>query len=66
MRQPELVPDNTLAALYALTARLTQMLAEAEALHVRLVKARVANVWPELRSPSVYRLAPSADARTTL
>ena len=40
--------EKTLAEIHALTARLTALLQEAEALRARVGKARGANVWPDV------------------
>ena len=56
MDRPEDEIDETLAEIHALTARLTALLREAEALRARVAKARGANVWPYV--PPRFWLAP--------
>ena len=48
MEHLELVSDNTVAGLNALTAQLTAMLQEAEALRARVIKAGASNLWPSV------------------
>ena len=57
MERLELVSDNTVAELHALTARLTAMLQEAEALRARVMKAGATIFWPSL-PPAVWLAAP--------
>ena len=48
--------EKTLAEIHALTARLTALLREAEALRARVVKARASQAWPYV--PPGFWLAP--------
>jgi hypothetical protein len=56
MDRPEDQSDKTLREIHALTARLTALLQEGEALRARIVNARKANVWPYV--PLGFWLAP--------
>jgi hypothetical protein len=56
---PSLQRDETIDRLYELMARLQECLMEAKDIRARLLEAREANVWPDLRF--VFRRSTDVD-----